>query len=52
MRWILAIATCVCLTSDVDAWTHGRAMQPSSDTLVTNSNDPLTTDAGDILVTP
>lgn len=50
-KLILAAIFCTCLTSDIDAYVHGKFVQPSGNPLVTDANDPLTTGGGDPLVT-
>lgn len=56
-RILAVIFLCFCLTSSsVDAFTHGKFVQSSGDSLVTGASyspplDPLTTDGGDQLVT-
>lgn len=51
LRWLIIFLFSLLLVGDVDAWVHGKFVQPSGDQLVTGANDPLTTSGGDPLVT-
>lgn len=50
IRLVVAFVICLCLASDVDAWTHGRAIQPSGANLISGSGEFLKSGGGDQLV--